>query len=372
MNLPAPQHPVLGLFHPAVATWFHQRFATVTEAQAGAWPLIHGGQSMLLAAPTGSGKTLSAFLAVLDELFRQGLAQGGELPAQTLVVYVSPLKALSNDIRLNLDAPLAGIGGQLEQSGLKAPRITTAVRTGDTPQKERAAMRKLAPHILVTTPESLYVLMGSASGREGLANVHTVIVDEIHALAGNKRGCHLALTLERLQALTGRPLRRIGLSATQRPVERVARFLVGQERPCAIVDIGHARHRDLALEVPPVPLGAVMATDVWDLVYDRLATLAREHRTTLVFVNTRRLAERLTRHLGERLGNHAVAAHHGSLAKEHRLAAEQRLKGGELQVLVATASLELGIDIGEVDLVCQIASPGSIAAFLQRVGRSGH
>ncbi|MDH0303957.1 MULTISPECIES: DEAD/DEAH box helicase [unclassified Pseudomonas] len=372
MNLPAHLHPVLDLFHPAVATWFRQRFATVTEAQAGAWPLIHAGQSMLLAAPTGSGKTLSAFLAVLDELFRQGLEHGGELPAHTQVVYVSPLKALSNDIRLNLDAPLEGISQQIERLGMQAPRITTAVRTGDTPQKERAAMRKLAPHILVTTPESLYVLMGSASGREGLANVHTVIVDEIHALAGNKRGSHLALTLERLQALTGRPLRRIGLSATQRPVERVAQFLVGHERPCAIVDIGHARQRDLALELPPVPLGAVMATDVWDLVYDRLAALAREHRTTLVFVNTRRLAERLSRHLGERLGNEAVAAHHGSLAKEHRLAAEQRLKAGELQVLVATASLELGIDIGEVDLVCQIASPGSIAAFLQRVGRSGH
>ncbi|AUY36056.1 DEAD/DEAH box helicase [Pseudomonas sp. PONIH3] len=372
MNLPAPLHPVLDLFHPAVATWFRQSFATVTEAQAGAWPLIHAGQSMLLAAPTGSGKTLSAFLAVLDELFRQGLEQDGELPAQTQVVYVSPLKALSNDIRLNLDAPLEGIGHQLAQLGLKAPRITTAVRTGDTPQKERAAMRKLAPHILVTTPESLYVLMGSASGRQGLASVHTVIVDEIHALAGNKRGCHLALTLERLQALAGRPLRRIGLSATQRPVERVAQFLVGHGQPCAIVDIGHVRQRDLALEVPPVPLGAVMATDVWSLVYDRLAVLAREHRTTLVFVNTRRLAERLTRHLGERLGNDAVAAHHGSLAKEHRLVAEQRLKAGELQVLVATASLELGIDIGDVDLVCQIASPGSIAAFLQRVGRSGH
>ncbi|TFF35889.1 DEAD/DEAH box helicase [Pseudomonas sp. RIT623] len=372
MNLPAQLHPVLDLFHPAVATWFGQRFTTVTEAQAGAWPLIHGGQSTLLAAPTGSGKTLSAFLAVLDELFRQGLEQGGELPAQTLVVYVSPLKALSNDIRLNLDAPLAGIGQQIAALGLKAPRITTAVRSGDTPYKERAAMRKLAPHILVTTPESLYVLLGSASGRAGLASVHTVIVDEIHALAGNKRGCHLALSLERLQALAGRPLRRIGLSATQRPVTRVAQFLVGHGRPCAIVDIGHVRQRDLALEVPPVPLGAVMASDAWALVYDRLAALAREHRTTLVFVNTRRLAERLTRHLGERLGNDAVAAHHGSLAKEHRLTAEQRLKAGELQVLVATASLELGIDIGEVDLVCQIASPGSIAAFLQRVGRSGH
>lgn len=372
MNLPAKHHPVLELFHPAVRTWFRRHFATVTEAQAQAWPLIHAGQSMLLAAPTGSGKTLSAFLAVLDELFREGLEHQGELPAQTQVIYVSPLKALSNDIRLNLQAPLERISQALADQGLKAPRITTAVRTGDTPQKERAAMRKLAPHILVTTPESLYVLMGSASGREGLGTVHTVIVDEIHALAGNKRGAHLALTLERLQALCKRPLRRIGLSATQRPVERVAGFLAGSGRPCAIVDVGHARQRDLAIEVPPVPLGAVMANDVWGLVYDRLATLAREHRTTLVFVNTRRLAERITRHLSDRLGKEAVAAHHGSLSKELRLNAEQRLKSGHLQVLVATASLELGIDIGEIDLVCQIASPGSIAAFLQRVGRAGH
>jgi ATP-dependent Lhr-like helicase len=372
MNLPAQQHPVLELFHPAVSAWFRQHFTSVTGAQAQAWPLIQRGESMLLAAPTGSGKTLSAFLAVLDELFRQGLEHGGELPAQTQVVYVSPLKALSNDIRLNLQAPLDGIGAALAARGLKPPRITSAVRSGDTPQKERAAMRRQAPHILVTTPESLYVLLGSASGRQGLAHVHTVIVDEIHALAGNKRGCHLALSLERLQVLAGRPLRRIGLSATQRPVERVAQFLVGYGRPCAIVDVGHARQRDLAIEVPPVPLGAVMATDVWHLVYDRLAELARQHRTTLVFVNTRRLAERLTRHLGDRLGKEAVAAHHGSLAKEYRLDAEQRLKRGALQVLVATASLELGIDIGEVDLVCQIASPGSIAAFLQRVGRSGH
>lgn len=372
MNLPALHHPVLDLFHPAVSAWFRRRFATLTDAQAKAWPLIHAGQSMLLAAPTGSGKTLSAFLAVLDELFRQGLEQGGELPAQTQVVYLSPLKALSNDIRLNLQAPLEGIAATLAEQGLKAPQITTAVRTGDTPQKERAAMRRRAPHILVTTPESLYVLLGSASGRAGLSQVHTVIVDEIHALAGNKRGCHLALSLERLQALCGRPLRRIGLSATQRPIERVAEFLVGHARPCAIVDVGHARERDLAIEVPPVPLEAVMANDVWERVYDRLAALAHEHRTTLVFVNTRRLAERLTRHLGERLGQDQVAAHHGSLAKEQRLSAEQRLKAGELRLLVATASLELGIDIGEVELVCQIASPGSIAAFLQRVGRSGH
>ncbi|TDF81679.1 DEAD/DEAH box helicase [Pseudomonas sp. H9] len=371
MNLPALNHPELDAFHPAVRTWFQRRFPSVTAAQAQAWPLIRAGQSLLVAAPTGSGKTLTAFLAILDELFEQGLADG-QLPDQTQVVYVSPLKALSNDIQINLQAPLAGINQALVEQGHEPLAIRTAVRSGDTPQKERNAMRRQAPHILVTTPESLYVLLGSDSGRQGLANVHTVIVDEIHALAGNKRGSHLALSLERLQALCARPLRRIGLSATQRPVQRVAEFLVGHGRACAIVDIGHARTRDLALEVPPVPLGAVMATDVWDLVYDRLAALAREHRTTLVFVNTRRLAERLTRHLSERLGTQAVAAHHGSLAKEHRLDAEQRLKNGALQVLVATASLELGIDIGEVDLVCQIGSPGSIAAFLQRVGRAGH
>ncbi|MBG8562065.1 DEAD/DEAH box helicase [Pseudomonas qingdaonensis] len=372
MNLPARNHPVLDAFHPAVRAWFQHRFATVTAAQAQAWPLIRSGQSLLVAAPTGSGKTLTAFLAVLDELFTQALHAGGELPEQTLMVYVSPLKALSNDIQLNLQAPLAGISAELAALGLPTPTLRTAVRSGDTPQKERAAMRRQPPHILVTTPESLYVLLGSTSGRQGLASVHTVIVDEIHAVAGNKRGSHLALSLERLQALCQRPLRRIGLSATQRPIERVAQYLVGHQRPCALVDIGHARQRDLAIEVPRAPLGAVMANDVWELVYDRLAQLAREHRTTLVFVNTRRLAERLARHLSERLGREAVAAHHGSLAKEFRLDAEQRLKRGELQVLVATASLELGIDIGEVDLVCQIGSPGSIAALLQRVGRSGH
>lgn len=372
MNLPAFNHPVLELFHPAVRAWFRRCFPTVTAAQAEAWPLIRNGQSLLVAAPTGSGKTLTAFLAVLDELFEQALANDGRLPDETLVVYVSPLKALSNDIQLNLQTPLAGISAELEQRGLPVPTIRTAVRSGDTPQKERTAMRRLAPHILVTTPESLYVLLGSASGRKGLATVHTVIVDEIHAIAGNKRGSHLSLTLERLEALTGRPLRRIGLSATQRPVERVAEYLVGNGRDCALLDIGHARQRDLAIEVPPQPLGAVMANDVWEKVYDRLAVLAGEHRTTLVFVNTRRLAERLARHLSERLGREAVAAHHGSLAKEARLDAEQRLKRGELRVLVATASLELGIDIGEVELVCQIGSPGSIAAFLQRVGRSGH
>jgi ATP-dependent Lhr-like helicase len=367
--------PVLGAFHPAVSAWFHSTFPAVTAAQAQAWPLIKARRSTLIAAPTGSGKTLTAFLAVLDDLVHQGLEHGGGLPDQTFVVYVSPLKALSNDIRINLQNPLTGITEQLARMGLPELRITTAVRTGDTHQKERTAMRKTAPHILVTTPESLYVLLGSDSGRRMLASTRTVIIDEIHALASSKRGSHLALSLERLQALCPEPLLRIGLSATQKPIERVSRFLVGSdpiERPCAIVDIGHARPRDLGIEVPPVPLGAVMANDVWEWVYDRLAQLAREHRTTLIFVNTRRMAERLARHLSERLSKHAVAAHHGSMAKEHRLDAEQRLKRGDLQVLIATASLELGIDIGDVDLVCQIASPRSISGFLQRVGRSGH
>ncbi|QLG95631.1 DEAD/DEAH box helicase [Pseudomonas yamanorum] len=372
MNLPESTDTVLKGFHPAVSAWFRSTFPSVTRAQAQAWPLIRQRCSTLIAAPTGSGKTLTAFLAVLDDLVHQGLANGGQLPEQTQVVYVSPLKALSNDIQINLQNPLAGITEHLQRLGLPPLEIRTAVRTGDTPQKDRALMRKKSPHILVTTPESLYVLLGSDSGRQMLASTRTVIVDEIHAIAASKRGSHLALSLERLQGLCGEPLTRIGLSATQKPIEAVSRFLVGTDRPCEIVDIGHARPRDLDIEVPPVPLSAVMANDVWDLVYDRLAELARAHRTTLIFVNTRRLAERLARHLSERLGKEAVAAHHGSLAKELRLDAEQRLKSGALQVLIATASLELGIDIGEVDLVCQIGSPGSINGFLQRVGRSGH
>ncbi|MDY7535680.1 DEAD/DEAH box helicase [Pseudomonas sp. Bout1] len=372
MNLPESTNTVLNGFHPAVSTWFRSTFPSVTAAQAQAWPLIRQRRSTLIAAPTGSGKTLTAFLAVLDDLVHQGLANGGQLPDQTLVVYVSPLKALSNDIQINLQNPLAGITDHLQRLGLPPLAIRTAVRTGDTPQKDRALMRKHPPHILVTTPESLYVLLGSDSGRQMLASIRTVIVDEIHAIAASKRGSHLALTLERLQGLCSEPLTRIGLSATQKPIAAVSRFLVGTDRPCDIVDIGHARPRDLDIEVPPVPLSAVMANDVWELVYDRLADLARQHRTTLIFVNTRRLAERLARHLSERLGKTAVAAHHGSLAKELRLDAEHRLKAGELQVLIATASLELGIDIGDVDLVCQIGSPGSINGFLQRVGRSGH
>jgi ATP-dependent Lhr-like helicase len=366
----APPANALTLFHPAVAAWFAARFAAPTPAQSEAWPAIKAGRHTLIAAPTGSGKTLAAFLAAIDDLVRQ--AAEGPLADETQVVYVSPLKALSNDIHRNLEAPLAGIREELKRRGLPDADIRTWVRTGDTPQTERARMRRRPPHILVTTPESLYVLLGSESGRKMLATTRSVIVDEIHAVAPNKRGSHLALSLERLAALCGDRLLRIGLSATQNPIRSVAQFLVGAEPEAAIIDVGHRRARDLALEVVGSPLAAVMSGDVWREVYDSLAALIAAHRTTLVFVNTRRMAERVARALSERLGEGAVTAHHGSMAKEHRLAAEQRLKGGELKALVATASLELGIDIGEVDLVCQLGSPRSIASFLQRVGRSGH
>src|SRR5262245_57461274 len=359
------------LFHEAVAAWFEQAFAAPTAAQAEAWPAIKAGRNVLIAAPTGSGKTLAAFLAAIDDLVRQGV--DGALPDETQVVYVSPLKALSNDINRNLEIPLAGIRAALAARGLPDVAIRTVVRTGDTPSPERERMRRKPPHIVVTTPESLYVLLGSESGRRMLATTRTVIVDEIHAIAGNKRGTHLALSLERLAALCGDRLVRIGLSATVKPIEDVARFLVGTGHgTCRIIDTGHQRARDLAIEVPDAPLDAVMSHDVWGLIYKRLAELIGEHRTTLIFVNTRRLSERVTRALSDILGEQAVTAHHGSLAKEKRLDAEQRLKRGELKALVATASLELGIDIGEVDLVCQIGSPRAIATFLQRVGRSGH
>jgi ATP-dependent Lhr-like helicase len=364
----------LNSFHPAVAAWFQRTFDAPTPAQERAWPALQAEQHVLVAAPTGSGKTFAAFLAAIDRLVREGL-EGG-LPDETRIVYVSPLKALSNDIQRNLEAPLAGIREELAALNLPDVAIRAAVRSGDTSQSERAGMRRKPPHIVVTTPESLYILLGSQSGRAMLATCRTVIVDEIHAIAGNKRGAHLALSLERLQALAGRTLTRVGLSATQNPIEEAARFLTGATdatmNGCTIIDSGHVRARDLALELPPAPLEAVMSGEVWTQVYDRLAELIREHRTTLVFVNTRRLVERVARHLSERLGEENVAAHHGSLSKERRLHAEQRLKRGELKVLVATASLELGIDIGDVDLVCQIGSTRSINAFLQRVGRAGH
>ncbi len=364
------------LFHPAVAAWFADRFAAPTPAQAQAWPAIVGGRHTLIAAPTGSGKTLAAFLAAIDALLREGLE--GRLTDQTHVVYVSPLKALSNDIHRNLDVPLQGIRAALRERGLPDIEIRTWVRTGDTPPGERDRMRRRPPHIVVTTPESLYILLGSESGRAMLATTRTVIVDEIHAMAPNKRGAHLALSLERLAALCGDKLLRIGLSATQNPIEEIAHLLVGAAPDgspageAAIIDTGHQRPRDLALELPESPLEAVMSAEVWQQVYEQLVRLIEAHRTTLVFVNTRRMAERVARQLSERLGETVVTAHHGSLAKEQRLAAEQRLKQGQLKALVATASLELGIDIGDVDLVCQLGSPRSIASFLQRVGRSGH
>ena len=375
--MPMSARSSLDAFHPAVATWFTRTFATPTPAQVDAWPAILAGRHALIAAPTGSGKTLAAFLAAIDGLVRAAVA--GDLAAQTTIVYVSPLKALSNDIAINLEAPLAGIRAELERLGHADVDIRAGVRTGDTPAGDRQRMLKAPPHILVTTPESLYVLLGSESGRLMLAGTRSVIVDEIHAIADDKRGSHLSLTLERLEALCQRRLVRIGLSATQKPIEEVARFLVGASHvdadgtpDCAIIDSGHVRTRDLAIEMPPAPLEAVMSNEIRETVHDRLAQLVDAHRTTLVFVNTRRMAERAARHLGERLGNEHVAAHHGSLARELRLDAEQRLKRGDLKVLVATGSLELGIDIGDVDLVCQIGSPHSIAAFLQRIGRSGH
>lgn len=355
----------LHYFHPAIQSWFEQHFERISPIQAAAWPRIAQGHHCLIAAPTGSGKTLAAFLAFIDQLAKEALA--GSLQHETRVLYVSPLKALSNDIEKNLQIPLQGIQQQL------AVKLTSAVRSGDTPQTDRQRMSRKPPHILVTTPESLYILLSSDSGRNLLSTVRSVIIDEIHALAGNKRGAHLSLSLQRLAALCPQPLTRIGLSATQKPIQSMAHFLMGNtQQDCAIIDLGHKRQWDLKLELPPSPMEAVMANEAWDELYNRLCELIEAHGTTLIFVNTRRHAERIAHRLGERLGEEFVTAHHGSLAKEHRLDAEQRLKAGQLKALVATASLELGIDIGDVDLVCQMGSPRSIAAFLQRVGRSGH
>src|SRR5579863_10326683 len=357
--------------HPLVAEWFVRKFGTPTEPQEQGWPHILAGRTTLISAPTGSGKTLAAFLACIDRLVRKALA--GDLCDCTEVLYVSPLKALGNDIQKNLEGPLSEILALAGERGLLMPEIRTAVRTGDTLQPERRAMLKRPPHILVTTPESIYILLTADRSRAILRDVETVIVDEIHAVADDKRGAHLVLSLERLDALSHRPPVRIGLSATQKPIEEVAHFLTGSGRiDPVIVDIGHRRKLDLAIEVPPMPLGPVASNEMWDAIYDRVVTLVRQHRSTLVFVNTRRMAERIAHQLGERIGEENVAAHHGSLSRKLRLAAEKKLKEGKVRVLVATASLELGIDVGTVDLAIQINSPRAIAVALQRVGRSGH
>ena len=415
----------LSRFHPIIAEWFDRQVGQPTDVQVQAWPAIQSGADVLIAAPTGSGKTFAAFLSCIDHLFKQALAR--ELDDHTQVLYVSPLKALSNDIQKNLQQPLAEIGTAALSAGLLMPELRVLVRTGDTPMTERQQMLKRPPHILVTTPESLFILLTAEKSRRLLQTIRTVIVDEIHAVAPNKRGAHLALSLERLEALTHTKPQRIGLSATQRPIEAIARFLVGNRNssivngqwsigsepsaisnqpsvsdsdnsslniqnfelteapatpypspltsPCTIIDVGHKREMDLAVEVPKDELSAVATNAIWADVYDRVAELVRQHRSTLVFVNTRRLAERVSHSLEERLrdlGADVVAAHHGSLSRQSRLSAEERLKSGKTRVVVATASLELGIDIGAVDLVCQIGSPRAIAICLQRVGRAGH
>jgi len=359
----------LAPFHPVLQRWFSETLGTPTTVQLRGWEAIREHRHTLIAAPTGSGKTLAAFLTALDDLFVEG--SQAPLPDEVRVVYVSPLKALSADIHKNLAEPRRGIRRIAEEMGLEAPRITAAVRTGDTTASERAAMLRKPPHILVTTPESLYLLLTAERSREMLRTARTVIVDEIHAVIGTRRGAHLAITLERLQRVAKQPLLRLGLSATQKPIDEVATYLAGNA-DVAIIDEGHQRTIDLVLEIPRSEVETVMSNEVWEDYYNRLTRLITEHKTTLIFVNTRRMAERVARHLSDRLGEDAVTAHHGSRSKETRLDAESRLKNGRLKALVATASLELGIDIGHVDLVCQIASPHRIATLLQRVGRSGH
>lgn len=363
-------------WHPAVLSWWQDTFPASTVVQQRAWPVLASGDDALLVAPTGSGKTLAAFLAAIDRLVHRGLAGG--LPRHTVVLYVSPLRALATDVACNLEAPLAGIAAKLEQLGFADVPIRHGVRHGDTPPAVRRAMVREPPHLLMTTPESLYLLLGSVSGRAMLAHVETVIVDELHALAGTKRGAHLALSLARLDALLPSAPQRIGLSATAAPLEDLAAFLVGCDaaaglaRGCVIVDASAKRPMDLSLLLPSHPLGAVMSQEAWDGLYDQLAQLAAAHRSTLIFTRTRRACERAARALAQRLGEEQVMAHHGSLSQAQRQQAEQRLKAGGLKVLVATASLELGIDVGAVDLVCQLGSPGAVNTMWQRAGRSGH
>ncbi len=359
------------MFSPVVARWFVERFGTPTPAQDAGWPAIAGGADTLVAAPTGSGKTLAAFLWSVDRLVRDAMAGG--LAEQTDVVYVSPLKALGNDVQKNLARPLAEMGALAAGADTPFPEIRVLVRTGDTPAAERRAMLRRPPHLLITTPESLYILLTAEGSRRFLAGARTVIVDEIHAVAADKRGAHLALSLERLDALAGRPLQRIGLSATQRPIEEIGRLLVGAARPApTIVDVGHRRDVELGIEIADQELGPIATHELWGEIYDRIAAHVRAHRTTIVFVNTRRLVERVAHQLEERLGAGRVAAHHGSMARRARLEAEEKLKSGAVPVVVATASLELGIDVGEVDLVCHVGAPRALATLIQRVGRSGH
>ena len=355
-------------FHPAVSSWFEHRFGEATEPQKLGWPAIQTGEHVLIAAPTGSGKTLAAFLCAIDSLFQQGIET--ELFDLTQILYISPLKALANDIKTNLLEPLEEIREEARRMQLDLPEIRPLVRTGDTLSKDRQKMIRRPPHILVTTPESLFILLTSTSGRKMLQHVKTVIVDEIHALARDKRGSHLSLSLERLEALTEKPFQRIGLSATQKPIADISRFLTGSARSAIVLDLGHQRPLELTVEVPGDELGAVISNSMWEAIYDRLCQLIRQHDTTLIFVNTRRLPERVAFHLAQRLGEESIGAHHGSLSREIRLKTEKRLKAGELKAVVATASLELGIDIGHVDLVCQIGSTRLISLALQRIGRS--
>ncbi len=403
---PLPPDSILRTFHPAVASWFRRRFPSgPTEPQREAWPHIMAGGDVLVASPTGTGKTLTGFLVAIDAAYRAHAARDHSVASAPPgsgpgVVYVSPLRALATDVHENLKLPLDGIASEAARLGLPAPDLTVAVRTGDTPAAERAAMRRTPPDLLVTTPESLYLLLTAASSRAMLAGTHTVIVDEVHTLARDKRGAHLALTLERLAELVsarGGRLQRIGLSATQRPLEVVAGLLSGSDPRRAattIVDCGHRRELDVAIELPASELEAVASGAQLADVLDRIADHVREHRTTLVFVNTRKMAERVAHQLAARLGSGdddrpssgdagpaeidpidaalQVAAHHGSLSAARRRIVEQRLRAGDLRALVATASLELGIDVGPVELVCQIGSPRAIGTFLQRVGRANH